>query len=93
VPKQRMIHRYLAWRKTVHLAWRILADVGMVALVVFLATTALQMLIILLPVLFLFGLAGGGGKRSSKSSYDEFVEENDDRMGGQPKSMAPDLFD
>lgn len=43
-------------------------------------------LIILLPVLFLMGLGKGGGGGSDDDDY------GDDRMGGQPKPMAPDWF-
>ena len=81
--KQRMINRYLAWRKTVPLVWRILADIGMIVLVYYVATTALYMIILLLPLLAFLGLAKAGDK--STNSDEQWYEDND-RMGGQPKS-------
>ena len=76
-----MIHRYLAWRKTIPLVWRILADIGMVILAYYAVTTALYLLVLILPLFALLGLASGG----KKCRDDEWFEENNDQMGGQPK--------
>jgi hypothetical protein len=78
--KQRMIHRYLAWRKTVPLFWRILADIGMIVLLYYAVTTAVYMLILILPLFAFLGLAKAGGKSTDSDDDEQYTHE---QMGGQ----------
>jgi hypothetical protein len=86
--EQRMIHRYLAWRKTVSLCWRILADIGVIVLLYYAVTTAVYMLILILPLFAFLGLAKAGGK-STDSDDEQYTHE---QMGGQPSGQGTTGF-
>lgn len=88
--KGKLRQRYFAWRKKQPLGIRIAADLGAIVTVVYLAVFALQVLILLLPLLFILGLA-----KSNHSSADDqkWMDENDPRGGGHSNISGPVSFD
>ena len=84
----RMYRRYRAWRAPFPLWARILCDILFWAIASAVAYVALGAfcgaVLILLPLLGFLGLA-------NSKEYDDGIDWDDDRMGGQPRNPGPKI--
>jgi hypothetical protein len=85
---EKLLRRYLGWRKRLPLGWRIALDIVVIVVGGYLAIEALLVfLILIIPFMLFIGLAKGGGQSDA-----DWYEQNDPRGANGPHSQAPDIF-